>query len=43
MNQQNSSGGPFESTPANAPGNISGGAIGYFLASSVTVIEQVAE
>ncbi|WP_276497081.1 DUF4249 domain-containing protein [Pontibacter litorisediminis] len=43
VNQQNASGGPFESTPANAPGNISGGAIGYFGASAVTVMEGVVE
>ncbi|CAM3734277.1 DUF4249 domain-containing protein [Pontibacter korlensis] len=39
VNQQNSSGGPFESTPANAPTNISNGAIGFFGASAVSVIE----
>lgn len=43
MNQQNSNGGPFESTPANAPGNISGGAIGFFGASAVSEIEAVVE
>jgi hypothetical protein len=42
QNQQNASGGPFESTPANAPGNISGGAIGFFGASAVSVVEGVA-
>lgn len=42
-NQQNSAGGPFESTPANAPGNISNGAMGYFGASAVSVAEGVAE
>ncbi|WP_162426614.1 DUF4249 domain-containing protein [Pontibacter pudoricolor] len=41
VNQQNSTGGPFESTPANAPTNISGGAIGYFGASAVSVMEAV--
>lgn len=41
--QQNSSGSPFESTPANSPTNISGGAIGFFGASSVSVIEAIAE
>ncbi|PRY15020.1 uncharacterized protein DUF4249 [Pontibacter ummariensis] len=39
VNQQNSSGGPFESTPANAPTNISNGAIGYFGASAVSAME----
>ncbi|WP_266205880.1 DUF4249 domain-containing protein [Pontibacter kalidii] len=43
VNQQNASGGPFESTPANAPGNISNGAMGYFGASVVSVIEGVVE
>jgi hypothetical protein len=43
VNQQNSTGGPFESTPANAPSNISGGAIGYFGASAVSVMEAVVE
>ncbi|WP_224996224.1 DUF4249 domain-containing protein [Cesiribacter sp. SM1] len=43
VNQQNSTGSPFESTPANAPGNISNGAMGYFGASAVTVAEGVAE
>ncbi|MDX5482324.1 MAG: DUF4249 domain-containing protein, partial [Hymenobacteraceae bacterium] len=42
-NQQNSSGGPFETTPANAPSNISGGAIGFFGASAVSVAEGVAK
>lgn len=43
MNQQNAVGGPFESTPANAPFNISNGAIGYFGASSVSSIEGTVE
>ncbi|MDX5420930.1 MAG: DUF4249 domain-containing protein [Hymenobacteraceae bacterium] len=42
-NQQNASGGPFETTPANAPSNISGGAIGFFGASAVSVAEGVAK
>ncbi|WP_439879622.1 DUF4249 domain-containing protein [Pontibacter sp. MBLB2868] len=40
-NQQHASGGPFEKTPANAPGNISGGAVGYFGASAVSVATGV--
>ncbi|WP_181163617.1 DUF4249 domain-containing protein [Pontibacter mangrovi] len=40
LNQQNAAGGPFESTPANAPSNISNGAIGYFVASAVSVLEE---
>ena len=43
VNQQNSSGGPFESAPANAPSNISGNALGYFGTSAVSVIEAVVE
>ncbi|NDK55742.1 DUF4249 domain-containing protein [Pontibacter fetidus] len=43
LNQQNSSGGPFEGTPANAPSNISNGAIGYFGASAVSIIEAEAQ
>lgn len=43
VNQQNTTGGPFESIPANAPGNISNGAIGFFGASAVSVIEGVVE
>lgn len=43
VNQQNARGGPFESTPANAPSNITGGAMGYFGASSVSEFEAVAE
>jgi hypothetical protein len=38
VNQQHAGGGPFERTPANAPGNISNGAIGFFGASAVSVI-----
>ena len=41
QNQQNESGGPFEATPANAPGNISNGGIGFFGASAVSVVEGV--
>ncbi|RNI26981.1 DUF4249 domain-containing protein [Rufibacter latericius] len=33
-------GGPFDSPPANAPGNISNGALGYFGASAISIIEQ---
>lgn len=40
VNQQNASGGPFETTPANAPGNISNGALGFFGASAVSVLER---
>ncbi|WP_242921612.1 DUF4249 domain-containing protein [Pontibacter liquoris] len=43
LNQQNESGGPFETTPANAPGNISNGGIGFFGASAVSVVEGVAK
>ncbi len=43
VNQQNTAGGPFESTPANAPGNISNGAIGYFGASAVSAAEGKVE
>ncbi|MFC6996571.1 DUF4249 domain-containing protein [Rufibacter roseus] len=36
-------GGPFDSPPANAPSNISNGAIGYFGASAVSVMERKVE
>ncbi|WP_210489819.1 DUF4249 domain-containing protein [Rufibacter aurantiacus] len=36
-------GGPFDAPPANAPGNISNGAIGYFGASAVSSIERKVE
>lgn len=42
QNQQNESGGPFDTTPGNAPTNISNGAIGYFGASAVSEAEAVA-
>jgi len=41
QNQQNSGGSPFESTPGNAPGNISNGAVGFFGASAVSRVEGV--
>ncbi|QMU31092.1 DUF4249 domain-containing protein [Adhaeribacter radiodurans] len=36
-------GGPFDAPPANAPSNISNGAIGYFGASAATVINSTVE
>jgi len=41
--QQNATGGPFDSTPANAPGNISNGAMGFFGASAVSSVEATAK
>ncbi|PSR55317.1 DUF4249 domain-containing protein [Adhaeribacter arboris] len=36
-------GGPFDAPPANAPSNISNGAVGYFGASAATVINSTVE
>lgn len=40
---QGTTGGPFTGPPANVPGNISNGALGFFLAAGVGEVEMVVE
>ncbi|MBW6498179.1 MAG: DUF4249 domain-containing protein [Bacteroidales bacterium] len=40
---QGTVGGPFTGPPANVPGNINNGALGFFLASAVSEVEMVIE
>jgi hypothetical protein len=40
---QGTVGGPFTGPPANVPGNINNGALGFFLAAAVSEVEMVIE
>lgn len=40
---QGTTGGPFAGPPANVPGNLSNGALGFFLAASVGEVEMVVQ